>query len=555
MTPRKHSTTTAIILAAILAAGGALRLCGMGERGFWLDEAYSEVRTRGTLRETIQEALAYEGSPPLYLVVLYGWRQFVGTGEMQFRTLSALMDGLTILAVFALARQMLNRAASMTAAAMYAMSSFAILYAQEARQYALLTLLVVLSSYFFYRIAVSDKRRQPYHYILYVVTTTAALYTFPYAVFVFSAQFLCVLVQDLTRFIAFARGGKSPTGVRPGLVEACLVVSFVLFSPYLATAAQRGVQSGAARGAYAGGLSQAWETISLMPGLIRDLFYGINPSVGAPGWVYNLVALLLAVGPVALGISCLRGLRWRRAFLICTLAMPFFGVLVFPFRVHVIEAKHFIFLLPLVLIAVCSLFSLRPDMPGRRIRMVPALVGCAVLAVFAATNVFALEDYYERPEEKEAWREVAPALAEKLRPGDAVIFSPFQGMVPFEYYLPDNVRVSGNPYGSDAGRKWVITRESGRLVFVDVLTPVKRWSNLPEYRTSKEIAGALKRRGRRRVWLVTNHSNVAREAPAVSESLENALSARYTEVPPDGLRREYAGGVGTIRVRLFVADG
>jgi len=291
-----------------------------------------------------------------------------------------------------------------------------------------------------------------------------------------------------------------------------------------------------------------------MLGIIRDLLYGINPLVRASGWAYNFTVLLLAIWPVAHGISYLRGLRWRRAFLICTLVIPFFGVLVFPFRVHVIEAKHFIFLLPFVLIAICSLFSLRPDISGRRIRMVPTLVGCAALVAFAATNIFALEEYYERPEEKEAWREVAPALAEKLRPGDAVIFSPFQGMVPFEYYLPDNVRVSSNPYGSDAGREWVITRESSRLEFVDVLTPVKRWSNLPEYRTSKEMAGVLKRRGRRRVWLVTNHSNVAREAPAVSESLENALSARYTEVPPDGLRREYAGGVGTIRVRLFVAD-
>ncbi|RKY25138.1 MAG: hypothetical protein DRP79_06945, partial [Planctomycetota bacterium] len=168
---RGNTAITTLVLAAVLGGGMALRLYGLGERGFWLDETYSEVRTRSTLGETVGEALAYEGSPPLYLAVLWGWRRVVGTGEWQFRLLSAVLDGLTVLAVFALARQALGGKVSLLVSGMYACSSFAVFYAQEARQYALFALLAALSSYFFYRIAVSEKGTCFYHYIFYVLAT------------------------------------------------------------------------------------------------------------------------------------------------------------------------------------------------------------------------------------------------------------------------------------------------------------------------------------------------------------------------------------------------
>ncbi|RKY27121.1 MAG: hypothetical protein DRP79_03805 [Planctomycetota bacterium] len=172
-----------------------------------------------------------------------------------------------------------------------------------------------------------------------------------------------------------------------------------------------------------------------------------------------------------------------------------------------------------------------------------------MVAVFAGVQAYALEGYYARPVEKERWREFTPALAERLQSGDLIIFSPFQGAVPFEYYLPDNVERDTGPF---AGRRWRITKEGGRVVRFSIETPVRDVLNGLEYYTSEEWERILDPRRRPRVWLVTNHSNVAREAPRVSEALERALAGRYDEVRPEGLREEYAGSVGTIRVRLLV---
>lgn len=532
---RPRATITALVLAAILAAGAALRLHGIGERGFWLDEAYSELRSRGTLRETFQEGIRYEGSPPLYLLMLNAWRNLAGGAHL--RAMSALLDGLTILAVFALARQMLGRAASLTAAGMYAVSSFAIYYAQEARQYALFGLLATLSSYFFLRLAAGRRKREYYHYILYVLTTAGALYAFPYALFMVAAQGLCALAQIIA---AYRRGSRGYRLTDPVRVLACLAAAAALYAPYLLLAFQRARLLAAGQGAYAGGLKGQWDLAAGLPEAARHLLYGFDLPFAAPGWMMGVFALLFVAGPAALGAANLP--RGSRLYVASLLVLPLAGTALMPYRAHAPEAKHFIFLLPPLIVAICALLFRQ----GRRRALTLFAEGLIVVAIFAALHLFALEAYYRRPAEKEAWREVAPALTERLRTGDVIVFSPFQGAVPFEYYLPRGVEKEKGLFAED---RWRLKKNGEDVVFC-IRTPLKGWSNGPVYYTSEEMEGLAL--GARRVWLVTDASKVAREVPAVSEALERALSGKYDEVEPAGMSEEYAGTAGTIYLRLFI---
>jgi len=574
MSARGRIIIVAAVLAAIAGGGMALRLYGIGRSGFWLDEAYSELRTRGTLGDTIREAVAGEGSPPLYLATLNVWRKIAGTGEAQFRLLSAIFDGLAILALFAFAREMLNRRAALLAAGMYAVSSFAVYYAQEARQYALLTLTVVLSSWFFHRIAVSHRQRRVYHYIFYVLATAAALYTFPYAVFVAAAQGLFLAARMLAGLFRRKRGDAL---LRPAAALVCLLAAVALFSPYLPVLFGRAAQLHAMQGGYAGGFVEQlraafqlpgvspWERLMAIlqgvaqpAGIIMSMIYGSyfaylgNGTLG--GVVVLLFALLFIVLPATLGIVNLRGPRGTRLFVASALVVPLIGVVLAPFRAQIFEAKHIGFLLPFFIVAACALFS-RHFVRWKRLlaNLLPVAEGCIVVALFAGSHVFDLRGYYAEHAGKEAWREVTPMLLAQLRPGDVVIFSPWYSRVPCEYYLDGKVEIedSVNPFTGRVERRWRVERGNGERFFVPVLIPQERRMNTGEGITSEDVNAFLDARRSGRVWLVVNRSNVALEEPAVFVMLEYSLISRYNESCPEGFEKEYAGAAGTIRLRLF----
>jgi len=547
MSSRKRIALYLVILAAIVGGGMALRLYKIGQSGFWLDEAFSELRTRGTLAETVHGAMALEGSPLLYLTLLHLWRGVLGTGEVQFRILSAILDGATILAVFALAREILSRRAALLGAGMYAISSFAVFYAQEARQYALLTLTVVLSCWFFHRICVSSRRKHLHDYFFYVAVTAAALYTFPYALFVIAAQGLflaAAMVKGLR-----GRGRGEPLG-RVAKAAVCLGSALVIFSPYFPVLAGRAAQLRGMQAPYAGGLAERWHIITELPQIARTMVYGSHMAYMGDATAAYIFALLFVAAPIALGVWLMRGPRWSRLFLALILLVPLAGVVMIPFRVQILEAKHIGFLLPFGIVAVCALFSPRFSGSWHLLgNFLPVAEGCLVVALFAGSQVYALRDYYGDTAGKEAWRTVAPTLLGQLRPGDAVIFSPYYAWVPCEYYLRGDVtiNVGQNPFNGRIERKWIVAKGGEKPFVVPVLIP----SNGGDEITSQDMREFLGS-GAARVWMIINRSNVALEEPKVFRMIENDVSNRYNESLPQGFKEEeYPGGAGSIRVRLF----
>ena len=127
------------MLAAVLA-GAALRLHGLDRTSIFNDEASSWSIARlpflGMLRATADDV-----HPPLYHAILYGWMRLFGDSEIALRLPSAIMGIANIYLIYRLGTVLWDRLTGMFAAALLAFSSFHIWYSQEARMYALLTLM------------------------------------------------------------------------------------------------------------------------------------------------------------------------------------------------------------------------------------------------------------------------------------------------------------------------------------------------------------------------------------------------------------------------------
>ena len=157
-----------MLLVGILICAALVRLAGLGEQEFWLDELHSLLNSAAHRADF--EALPYgqilhdvprytdldadstlpavwrgmrgDSHPPLYFVLLRVWRGLAGDGEFLTRLPSALLSVLAIVPVALLLRELGRAGAALGAAGLLALSFSHIQMAQQARPYSLAMLFV-----------------------------------------------------------------------------------------------------------------------------------------------------------------------------------------------------------------------------------------------------------------------------------------------------------------------------------------------------------------------------------------------------------------------------
>lgn len=137
----------AIVLAAIVAGAAALRFIHIGQESLWLDEGVSVGIARLPWLDFFKLMWHREGNMTLYYLLLRGWMLFA-SGEGWVRALSAGFSTATTPFIYLVGRDVRSRSAGLVAALLFAVSPFAIHYAQEARSYSLVCLLVTLATWF-----------------------------------------------------------------------------------------------------------------------------------------------------------------------------------------------------------------------------------------------------------------------------------------------------------------------------------------------------------------------------------------------------------------------
>ncbi len=135
----------AVALVAIVLVGAALRLIGLGDEPFWLDEAHTANFTKLTVSELWSFDDPFDTvNPPGFILLMKIWTQ-VSRSDEWFRLLSALAGTATIPIVYAIGLRVANRRVGLFAATFVALSGYLVRYSQEARAYGLITLLAAVA--------------------------------------------------------------------------------------------------------------------------------------------------------------------------------------------------------------------------------------------------------------------------------------------------------------------------------------------------------------------------------------------------------------------------
>ncbi|MBL7065380.1 MAG: glycosyltransferase family 39 protein [Anaerolineae bacterium] len=138
-TEPSRSIRHSLIVHCSLLIAFALRLYRLDAQSIWIDEGISLHLATSSLAEIIANRAA-NIHPPLYFFLLKGWVTLAGDSIFSARFFSAMMSLLQVVAVYAVARRWLGRPTARVAAFLTALSSLSVVYAQEARVYALLPL-------------------------------------------------------------------------------------------------------------------------------------------------------------------------------------------------------------------------------------------------------------------------------------------------------------------------------------------------------------------------------------------------------------------------------
>ncbi|HET9013986.1 MAG TPA: glycosyltransferase family 39 protein [Thermomicrobiaceae bacterium] len=411
-----HVTRTVVVgvTVALVVLGAAVRLLGMRAQSVWLDEAYSMAVARHSVAYIASFTVHYDLHPPLYYVLLHFW-QVVGGGALSARLLSVIFGIAAIPALYALTAGLFDRATARWAALLLAVSPIAIWYADEARMYAAVEALVAAA---LACLVWAGRGGRPMLWGGYVVFAALALYTD------YSAGY--ILLGAIVSWALFLRGDRRR--LRQWLVSnVALVVIALPLLPVLYLQRQN----------------------------LGEIAFVPRPSASSVGTTLidlvsvhatnTVLVVAVAVGLTVLGAVALRrdwdsALRGRYGFVAGIGLAP----LVVPLALSLI---HPVFLTRTVLTAELGILiffarglvgALRRPTALRALAVAPLLAVNGLSLHAAVTSTL-----------RENWRAAARYVHQQAFPGDALIFDPAYGQLPFDVYWNPTPRANaqyGYPY-------------------------------------------------------------------------------------------------------------
>ena len=409
------------LIISITLLGFAVRVINLSGDSFWFDE----LLTFDAAQQPIDTILAERAAdrPPGYYALEHYAVQWWGNNEFGLRLTSALAGTLTIPLVFVLGSVIANRRVGLWVAVLLAVSPFHLRYSQEARGYAIQTMLAVAG---ITCVLLALQRRQWRWWIGFGLISTANLYNLFGAFLVIGSQGAFVLalgvVQVLRRkwtrhAIGFALGGLLLAGM----------LTLLLYGPYF-QAALRGVQANLGPDAR----QSDWYGVPLTDWIVSaQRAFAYDRDVLAIG--LSIVAL------IGLAISFMRRNVEAVVWLIIGTLSPLLAITLLGVSRAPLP-KYVLFVLPVCLLAVAiGLDEIIGWITSRvpRMRYAPVAIGLCLVIVslpaLAAEHAATAED----------WKNILTYVQRVGQEGD--VFVPItldlpdgfnQGEVGLRHYLP-----------------------------------------------------------------------------------------------------------------------
>ncbi len=501
--PRWGRALDVIGLGVVAVVGLVLRV--LQRSPLWLDEALSANIAALPLGD-IPGALERDGHPPLYYVLLHGWQEVVGEGDLAVRLLSAVI-GLALLPLaWSAAGRIGGRRAAWAALVLVALNPFVLRYSTEARMYELVMVLALAGW------LVADhalRRPDPPRLAGLALITAALLWTHYWGLWLCGAAGVGLAVRA---FLAHRAG--LPARRRASLrVAGSLAIGGALFLPWIPTLLYQSAHTGT-----------PWAEPSIPTEVAAVSLVDLGGGVAGESILLAMALVLL----VALGLFAAPGtgtridldLRTRpevrRLALLVLGTMVVAGLIAYPANAAY-ATRYFSVVAPMVLVLAGVGAARIGGAVSFRIVLAAVLVLGTVSGVRTAVS---------RPRTQA--REVAEAIEERAAadPGALVLICPDQLGPALSRELPDDVEAVTYPRFEAPGLvDWVDYEE--RLEGVS-----------PE----AFVAEALERAGDRDIWLVWSGTYRTHEGTCekVADTLQGSRPEGSAVVLANGANFEQA---------------
>jgi mannosyltransferase len=380
-------------------------LAGIGSKSLWSDEAFSLVNARMGLGDLWDLVARREANQGLYLFFLSGWTA-LAEGEGWLRLPSALLAIATVPLLYLVGRRLFGPVAATLAATLLAVNAMVVEQAQTARGYTVTIFAVVLASWCFLRF-VEDQSRGRF------AAWVAASLLLPYCHF-----FGLLVLGGHAASLLFLRDRPLPW--RRFVLGGALIGLGSLPIVFVALLKDEG-------------------QLDWVPKTTPTRLLGTIASLGSGQRAPVALAVVLALGIAACCLVALapavrsRRLTWPLAFPVCWFAVPIVTASLVSLARPVLVPRYFSVTVPaLALLVGAGLAALAPR---RRAIGAAALV---VLSLAAVVN-------WHRIDSVEDWDGATGYVLDNARPGDAVLFIPWHGRIPFELYAEDQIDAGGFP--------------------------------------------------------------------------------------------------------------
>ena len=407
----------ALVVVLLWLAMG-LRFHNLGAQSFWNDEGNSARLSERTI-QLIIEGTASDIHPPLYYLLLRGWRELAGDSEFGLRSLSAFAGLLVVPLAIALARDpqsAIRNPQWLLVGLFTAVSPPLIYYSQEARMYALLGLLAALSTWLLVRSAESGVRNWGYA-VAYVLTAVAGLYTHYFFPAVLAAQGAVVVIWAVRDWRLSHSPLRTPhSAFRTLLLWAGMMfVTLLLYLPWLPIFLAN-VGGGAAR--------------PFAPQFFTEAFFwlGFGPTLAPTAVPWSLVAL-----GVLLVLGLVFNWRWETAVALILLLVP----ILFMAVVGSTEPQYFKFMTAVIAPFALVLGGQRVEIRDWRLgkRPIANLFLLLLLLAYAVGVYQSLHNLYANPAYARAdYRGMAARIAADAHPNAGIILDAPNQWEVFTYY-------------------------------------------------------------------------------------------------------------------------
>lgn len=186
MTDRSKYTRYYLPLFFILL-GFVIKGLFLGSNSLGGDEPFSVYHSQQSL-DHLFGIFQNENNPPLHFLILHYWIRFFGISEFSVRLPSLIFSVFTVLFIYRIGLRFFNLRVAVIASLLFTFSTYQVLYAHEARAYALMGFLTAVSMFYYLEI-IHSKSKSRWKLFWFLLANALLIYTHFFGFFILFINF------------------------------------------------------------------------------------------------------------------------------------------------------------------------------------------------------------------------------------------------------------------------------------------------------------------------------------------------------------------------------